>query len=122
MQFDSEKVSARAAIRPSEVLALPGISRSARDYLRQNREYPSGKTGFRADLKIGSDDSMKDDSDYEIMVFTEALKVPVQERGAFLERVCTGDENLRHKVESLLRAHDRLGNFLDEPPTGAPAE
>jgi hypothetical protein len=39
-----------------------------------------------------------------------------------LERVCAGDENLRHKVETLLRAHDRLEKFLDEPPTGTHAE
>ena len=34
------------------------------------------------------------------MVFTEALNVPVQERAAFLERACAGDENLRRKVEA----------------------
>ena len=61
---------------------------------------------------------MKDDASREVVVFTEALKVPVQERAAFLERVCAGDEILRHKVEALLRAHDRAGNFLEEPPTG----
>jgi len=66
--------------------------------------------------------SMKDEPSRDVAVFTEALKVPVQERGAFLERVCAGDESLRHKVEALLRAHDRLEKFLDEPPTGAPAE
>jgi len=65
---------------------------------------------------------MKDEPSREVVVFTEALKFSVQERAAFLERVCAGDENLRHKVEALLRAHDRLGDFLDEPPTGAPAE
>jgi hypothetical protein len=65
---------------------------------------------------------MRGDPDRELVVFTEALKVPVQERAAFLERVCAGDENLRHKVEALLRAHDRLGNFLEEPPTGASVE
>ena len=65
---------------------------------------------------------MKDDPGCEVVVFTEALKVPVQERAAFLERACAGDENLRHKVEALLRAHDRLGNFLDEPPSGASGE
>jgi len=74
------------------------------------------------DLKIGFDDSMKDDSGCEVGVFTEALKVPVQERSAFLERVCAGDENLRQKVEALLRAHDRVGNFLEEPPSGASIE
>jgi len=65
---------------------------------------------------------MRGDPDRELVVFTEALKVPVQERATFLERVCDGDENLRRSVEALLRAHDRLGNFLEEPPTGASVE
>ena len=58
---------------------------------------------------------MKGDPSREVVIFTEALKVPVQERAAFLDRVCVGDGNLRHKVEALLRAHDRLGDFLEEP-------
>ena len=65
---------------------------------------------------------MNSDPGREVGVFTEALKVPVQERAAFLERECAGDQDLRHKVEALLRAHDRLGNFLEEPPTGASVE
>jgi hypothetical protein len=60
---------------------------------------------------------MKEEPSHDVVVFTEALKVPVQERAAFLERACAGDESLRHEVEALLRAHDRLGNFLNEPPT-----
>ena len=59
---------------------------------------------------------MKGDTDRELVVFTEALKVPVQERAAFLKRACAGDENLCHKVQALLKAHDRLGKFLEEPP------
>ena len=62
---------------------------------------------------------MKGDSERDIAIFTQALKVSPQERDAFLERSCDGDEELRRKVKSLLRAHSRLGNFLEEPPTGA---
>ena len=61
---------------------------------------------------------MKSDSDREIAIFTEALKVPPRERDAFLERRCAGDQELRRKVEALLRAHDRLGNFMEKPPEG----
>jgi hypothetical protein len=64
---------------------------------------------------------MKSDSDREVAIFTEALKVPLQERDAFLERMCSGDEDLRRRLEAMLRAHDRLGNFLEEPPTGGPS-
>ena len=65
---------------------------------------------------------MNCDPGREVVVFTEALKVAVQERTAFLERTCAGDENLRRKVEALLSANDRLGKFLEEPPTGASVE
>jgi hypothetical protein len=60
---------------------------------------------------------MKDDPERELAIFTEALKVPLQDRAAFLEIACAGDKDLRDKVEALLRAHDRLGTFLEEPPT-----
>ena len=62
---------------------------------------------------------MKSDSDREVDIFTEVLEVPPQEREAFLKRRCGGDDRLRRTVEALLRAHDRLGNFLEDPPTGA---
>jgi hypothetical protein len=65
------------------------------------------------------DDSMKGDPGRELVVFTEALKVPVQERAAFVGRACADDENLRHKVEALLRAYDRLGSFLEQPAIAA---
>ena len=58
------------------------------------------------------------DSEREVAIFTEVLKVPVQERDAFLERICDGDEDLRHRLEAMLRAHDRLGNFLEDGPSG----
>ena len=59
-------------------------------------------------------------SDRELIVFTEAVKLPVQARAAFLQRACDGDEELRRKVEALLQAHDHVGHFLEEPPTGLP--
>ena len=62
---------------------------------------------------------MNGDPDREVIVFTEAIRVPIRERAAFLKRVCAGDENLRLKVEALLRAHEHVGNFLEEPPAGA---
>ena len=64
---------------------------------------------------------MKDDVGREVTVFTEAMKIPRHQRNAFLDKACCGDEELHRKVEALLSAHDRLGNFLEEPPTGSPA-
>ena len=63
-------------------------------------------------------DCMKSDSDREVAIFTEALKIAPQERDAFLERMCRGDSNLRLRLEELLRSHERLGNFMEEGPTG----
>ena len=58
---------------------------------------------------------MKSEAERELMVFTEAVKLPIQERAAFVQRACAGDKDLRRKVEALLAAHDRMGNFLEEP-------
>jgi hypothetical protein len=60
---------------------------------------------------------MNDDG-YEMAVFTEAIKLPPHQRAAFLDKACGKDEQLRRKVEALLSAHDRVGKFLEEPPTG----
>jgi hypothetical protein len=63
---------------------------------------------------------MKDD--LEIGIFIETLKVPNPDRAAFLDRACRGDSGLRRKVDALLKAHDRVGNFLEEPPAGESLE
>src|SRR5262245_639494 len=73
-------------------------------------------THFDAGARVAVEDYMNDDASCEVAVFTEAIKVPLQDRAAFLDNACGGDENLRRKVEALLRAHDRIGNFLEEPP------
>jgi serine/threonine protein kinase len=52
-------------------------------------------------------------------VFTEAVQLSIEERVAFLDRACAGDEELRQKVVALLRSNDRSGDFLEEPPTGS---
>jgi hypothetical protein len=69
----------------------------------------------------GLEECMNDDAGRELAVFTDAVKVPRQQRAAFLDQACGRDHDLRRKVESLLRAHDRVGNFLEEPPTGGPS-
>ena len=61
---------------------------------------------------------MNADSDREVAIFTQAVEVASQDRVAFLDSACGGDEELRSKVEALLKAHDRLGSFLEEPPGG----
>ena len=53
----------------------------------------------------------------EVALFTEALRVPVRDRAAFLKMACRGDNYLRRKIEALLKAYDHVGNFLEEPPS-----
>ncbi len=61
---------------------------------------------------------MKDDADRELAIFIEALTLPQRQRAEFLERKCGADKKLRRKLEALMRAQDRLGDFLEEPRTG----
>ena len=59
---------------------------------------------------------MSDDPGRDVVVFTEALRLPVEARAAFLEQACVGNEKLRREVEALLEAHERVGSFLEKPP------
>jgi hypothetical protein len=65
---------------------------------------------------------MSDNAGRDIAIFTEAIKLPPEDRPMFLDMTCGGDENLRRKVEALLNAHDRIGDFLEKPPTGGAIE
>jgi serine/threonine protein kinase/tetratricopeptide (TPR) repeat protein len=59
---------------------------------------------------------MTDHSGRVIGIFTEAIQLPVEERDAFLNRACAGDDELRWKIEALLRSNERAGGFLEQPP------
>jgi serine/threonine protein kinase/tetratricopeptide (TPR) repeat protein len=48
-------------------------------------------------------------------LFHQALERSAQERAAFLDEACAGDEPLRWRVEALLQAHDNPGSFLQAP-------
>src|SRR5262245_41892836 len=56
----------------------------------------------------------------EASIFVEALKRPSpDERAAFLDQACSGNDELRRSVELLLRAHDKAGGFLADSPAPA---
>src|SRR6266446_1572413 len=55
----------------------------------------------------------------DVVIFTEAVDLPADERAAYLERACGGDAKLRQKVEALLQTHDHVGDFLEESPQKA---
>ncbi len=48
-------------------------------------------------------------------LFEQALERAPDERAAFLDQACHGDEALRREVRSLLSSHDDAPGFLDEP-------
>src|SRR5262245_40907833 len=48
-----------------------------------------------------------------------AEKADPEERAAFLQEACGGDEALRGQVEALLRRHDQAGSFLEAPAFAA---
>ncbi|HEX4069605.1 MAG TPA: serine/threonine-protein kinase, partial [Planctomycetaceae bacterium] len=49
-------------------------------------------------------------------VFLAALEIPTApERSAYLDQACAGNEELRRRVEKLLRAHPHVGEFLESP-------
>ena len=56
-------------------------------------------------------------SDWERVriLFHEALDQPPEDRAAFLQRECAGDDDLRREVESLLAAERAAGQFLEAP-------
>ncbi len=55
-------------------------------------------------------------------ILQEAIELPVQERVAFLDEACAGDQELRREVESLLARSDQTGGFLDRPAIEEVAE
>lgn len=52
-------------------------------------------------------------------IFRAAAKLAPNQRSAYLEEVCGDNRPLRAEVESLLRAHDPDGSFLDSPAIAA---
>src|SRR5262245_27956053 len=52
----------------------------------------------------------------------EALELEPEERAAFLDVACAGDESLRLEVQSLLRSDEAAESFIEEPATALVAE
>jgi eukaryotic-like serine/threonine-protein kinase len=51
----------------------------------------------------------------EALFFAALEKATADERAAYLNSACAGDAVLRRQVEKLLKAHPRLGDFLNQP-------
>ena len=50
-----------------------------------------------------------------IDLFQSAVERAPEERAAFLDEACHGDEGMRREVESLLTSHERAENFIEVP-------
>src|SRR6266699_3460494 len=66
-------------------------------------------------------DKMNGAPDTDITIFTQALRLPPEERDPYLDEACKGDDELRRRVEALLVAYEHAGNFLGRPAAGRPA-
>jgi serine/threonine protein kinase len=59
---------------------------------------------------------MSQSNEREEHIFARALAIPVSERPRFLEVECGADLELQARVESLLRAHESAGDFMESHP------
>ena len=55
-------------------------------------------------------------------IFHAAVALAPNERAVYLERSCSGNDSLRRTVESLIKSHEEMGNFVDTPAYQAAAE
>src|SRR5215467_6819001 len=53
-------------------------------------------------------------------LFHRALTCEPEQRAAFIEQACSGDEELRKEVESLMASHQQTGSFIDSPAVQVP--
>ena len=54
-------------------------------------------------------------------IFNSAINYRPEERGHFISQACSGDEDLRSEVESLIASHEQSGEFIDRPAFEAAA-
>src|SRR6266851_3407182 len=59
--------------------------------------------------------------DLDIAVFTEALRLPPEDRDRYLNEACKGDDEFRRRVEALIEAYEQAGDFLGRPAGDRPA-
>src|SRR5438094_10607302 len=48
-------------------------------------------------------------------LFHSAIERAPEERGAFLDEACAGDQELRKEVETLIAANEKAGSFIEKP-------
>ena len=53
-------------------------------------------------------------------VFSAAIGLPPEARGAYVAEACGTGTSLRAEVERLLAAHERAGRFIETPALATP--
>jgi serine/threonine protein kinase/tetratricopeptide (TPR) repeat protein len=48
-------------------------------------------------------------------IFDAVIELPPEQRAAYVQEACAGDDSLRQRVEALLRAHELAGTFMGSP-------
>jgi serine/threonine protein kinase/Tol biopolymer transport system component len=48
-------------------------------------------------------------------IFNSAISYRPEDRSLFISQACSGDEQLRSEVESLIASHEQSGSFIDQP-------
>src|SRR6266403_1430624 len=76
---------------------------------------------FNSEMAEDSFGKMNGAPDADIAIFTEALRLPPEERNRYLDEACKADVEFRRRVEALLQAYEQAGDFLgrsaaDRPP------
>jgi len=54
----------------------------------------------------------------EMVIFNAAIELPAAERLTYLSQACSGDTELLHRLQLLLKAHEASGKFLLEGVAG----
>jgi len=60
---------------------------------------------------------MTSQSPIEIIFFAAMEKGTPEDRAAYLDEACRDAPDMRHRVERLLHAHGKAGDFLEQPPS-----
>src|SRR2546425_991460 len=56
------------------------------------------------------------------ILLQSGLECEADERPAFLDEACAGDDSLRREVESLIVSYEQAGSFIEQPAYGVMAE
>ena len=62
---------------------------------------------------------MNEPPNREEVIFEAALKLPAGQRADYLSKTCGEDAALRERIESLLKAHQAAGGFMETPAAAA---